>query len=63
MCSSKPKPPKPPKPAPVQPPIAPPVAPEVKVGATETGTTKRKKISRSDLKSSSGSPSSSGLGV
>ncbi len=63
MCSSKPKPPKPPKPAPVQPPVAPPVAPEVKVGASGQSTTKRKKISRSDLGSPSSSAGSSGLGV
>lgn len=66
MCTSKPKapkPPKPPEPAPVQPP---PVATEVKVSANprEGGSTKkRKKISRSDLGSSSLSAGSSGLGV
>jgi len=48
MCPSTPK-PKPPKPAPVQPPVAPPVAPEVRVGAQES-VSKRKKISRSDLR-------------
>lgn len=64
MCSSAPK-PKPPKPAPVQPPVAPPVAPEVKIGAQDGGVTKRRKISRSDLKTPTGSSSkpTSGLGV
>lgn len=64
MCSSAPK-PKPPPPPPVQPPVAPPVAPEVKVGAQDSGVTRRKKISRSDLRGpSNGSAStSSGLGT
>ena len=62
MCSSKPKPPPPPPPP--QPPAIPPKAPEVKVGSEESATSKRKKIGRSDLRSSAslGSGSSSGLG-
>lgn len=64
MCSSTPKPKPPPPPPPVQPPVAPPTAPEVRVGAKEGGVSKRKKISRSDLRSNAtGSSSASGLGV
>ena len=61
MCSSKPKPP--PPPPPIQPPVAPPVAPEVRVGAETGGSTKRKKVSRTDLRSPVGSGSKTGLGA
>ena len=64
MCPSTPKPPKPEPPAPIQPPVAPPKAPEVRVGADRTTSSRRRKISRSDLKNSTGSQSSaSGLGA
>lgn len=62
MCTSAPK-VRPPKPPPVQPPAAPPQAPEVKAGADLSGPTKRKKISRSDLGSSSSASSKPQAGL
>ena len=62
MCSSKPKPPPPPPPP--QPPALPPTAPEINIGAETGGTSKRKKVSRSSLRSPAQKDSSpsSGLG-
>lgn len=62
MCtSSKPKPPQPPPPQPPPPPID--AAAQINIGAEE-GTSSRRKVGRSQLKSqsSTGSGASSGLG-
>lgn len=64
MCGGgdKPK----PKPAPVAlpPPVVEDEAPEVSIGNTEEGSKKRKRLSRSDLKTkASGGQAKSGLGV